>query len=139
MNEPTATGEPFVLVDSNIVIDIVQQDPKWVDWSVEALSRTGNARVNPVIYAELCYQQTSVEEVDRLLESLSIGFDELPRESLFLASQAYRVYRRSRGAKTAPLPDFFIGAHATVSGASIITRDVNRYRTYFPTVTLISP
>jgi predicted nucleic acid-binding protein len=130
---------PFVLVDSNVIIDIVRQEARWVEWSVDALSRFEAASVNPIIYAELCYQHTSPDEVDNLLRSLSLGYHELPREALYLASQAFRKYRKIGGQKTSPLPDFFIGAHAAAMGVPLITRDVGRYQTYFPTVPLICP
>lgn len=133
------TEPPFALVDSNVIIDIVQQDPQWVEWSVSALSGIKNAKVNPIIFAELCYRSTSSEEVDELLEALSLGFEELPRSALYLASQAYRLYCKQGGTKSAPLPDFFIGAHAAAAGVPILTRDVKRYQTYFPTVTLVCP
>lgn len=130
---------PSVLVDSNVIIDIVQKDPKWVEWSLDSLSRFEATGVNPIIYAELCYQRTESEEVDDLLKSLDIGYYDLPRPSLYLASQAFRIYREQGGVKSAPLPDFFIGAHAAMLGVPIITRDVARYQTYFPNVRLIFP
>jgi predicted nucleic acid-binding protein len=130
---------PFVLVDSNVIIDIVRQEARWVEWSLDALSRFKVASVNPIIYAELCYQHTSPDEVDDLLRSLSLVYHELPREALYLASQAFRTYRKTGGSKTSPLPDFFIGAHAATMGVPLITRDVSRYQTYFPMVPLICP
>ncbi len=129
----------YALVDSNVVIDIVRQDSSWAEWSLDVLSRHEGLRVNPIIYAEICYQKASAAEVDALLKALELGYDELPRQALYLASQAFRYYRQCGGNKTAPLPDFFIGAHAAALGVPIITRDVGRYQTYFPTVTLISP
>ena len=133
------TESPFVLVDSNVIIDIVQSDPDWQAWSVATLASHAHTLINPIIYAELCYQNTSVQELDQLLETLNLIFTEIPRDALFLASQAFRSYRMRGGLKTSPLPDFFIGAHAAALGISVITRDVARYRTYFPTVHLISP
>ena len=133
------TDAPFVLDDSNAIIDILQQDPLWVEWSLDALSRHDQARVNPIIYAEICYQKTSAEEADKILESLGLGYAELPRQTLYLASQAFRHYRQSGGKKTAPPPVFFIGAHAATLGVPIITRDPSRYQTHFPTVALDSP
>lgn len=127
------------LIDSNVLFDILHGDPQWAEWSVQALSRIKNPRVNPVIYAEICCQRTSPEEVDRLLMDLALGYEELPRESLFLTAKAFRRYRASGGVKTSPLSDFFIGAHAVVSGVPLLTRDTARYRSYFPTITLISP
>lgn len=133
------TDPSTVLADSNVIIDIVRQDPRWAGWSLDELSRHEDACVNPIIYAELCYQDTSVEEVDQLLGDLSLRFVQLPRASLYLASQAFREYRRRGGTRNAPLPDFFIGAHAAVLGIPILTRDVKRYRAYFASVELISP
>lgn len=133
------TDPAFVLVDSNIIIDIVRRDPVWVDWSVDTLSQFKDPRINPIIYAELCYQQTSPDDVDDMLETIELGYSELPREALFLASQAFRKYRETGGTKTSPLADFFIGAHAAALGVPIITRDPTRYRNYFPMITLITP
>lgn len=129
----------FVLVDSNVIIDIAQRDATWYEWSLEALETHPAAKVNPIIYTELCYQHTSPEEVDELLSQLEIGYQELSRDTLYHTSQAYREYRQRGGLKTAPLPDFFIGAHAAVLEVPLITRDVARYQTYFPSVQLICP
>ena len=133
------TKANYALVDSNIIIDIVQRDSAWLKWSVDALTQAEEVRVNPIIYSELCYQKTSAEEVDKILAILEIGYEELPRSALYLASQAYRQYRKLGGTKNSPLPDFFIGAHAAVLGIPILTRDVARYRNYFPSVELICP
>ncbi|MCC5838836.1 MAG: type II toxin-antitoxin system VapC family toxin [Opitutales bacterium] len=127
------------LVDTNVIIDIVQENPAWVAWSVAVLSRHEGLWINPIVYAELCYRETSVEEVDRLLDGLGLGYREMPRDALYLASQAFRHYRSRGGRKTAPLPDFFVGAHAAALGVPIITRDGARYQSYFPTVPLILP
>ena len=127
------------LVDSNVIIDIIGQDPTWMPWSVEALNSCESAWINPIVFAELCYFKNSPGEVEDLLSRLDLGYLELPKDALFLAAQAYKIYRQRGGTKTAPLPDFFIGAHAAALGVPIITRDVTRYQTYFPSVTLISP
>jgi predicted nucleic acid-binding protein len=133
------TDASSVLVDSNVIIDIVGQDPVWMDWSVEALSTFVSAFVNPLVFAELCYVNSSHSKVEKLLGSLDLGYQELPKDALFLAAHAYKLYRLRGGRKTAPLPDFFIGAHAAALGVPILTRDVSRYKAYFPKVTLISP
>ena len=133
------TEGAYALVDSNIIIDIIQQDPAWLQWSVDALTLAEEVRVNPIIYSEICYQKTSAEEVDHILRILDVGYEDLPRQALYLASQAYRQYRQRGGTKTSPLPDFFIGAHAAALGIPILTRDVARYRNYFPSVELICP
>lgn len=131
--------EATALVDSNIIIDIIGKDPTWMPWSVEALNACESACINPMVYAELCYFKTSPGEVEDILSRLALGYLEFSKDALFLAAQAYRIYRQRGGTKTAQLPDFFIGAHAVALGVPIITRDVTRYQTYFPTVTLISP
>ncbi len=129
----------FVLIDSNVIIDISRSDPEWKDWSVSALADCDNPVVNPLIFAELSYVHASVAGVEKLLHRLEIGFEEIPREGLFLAAQAYKNYRQRGGTKTAPLADFFIGAHAAILDIPLLTRDVARYRTYFPKVILIAP
>lgn len=135
MTEPS-----LVLVDSNVVIDITSRDPQWEAWSARQLeTHAGRLSINPVIYAELCYPLPSAEAADQLIAYLGLEFREFCRESLFLAAQAYRVYRQRGGSKSAPLPDFFIGAHAAALGVPILTRDPTRYQTYFPGVPLISP
>jgi predicted nucleic acid-binding protein len=128
-----------ILVDSNVLIDIFQNDRTWATWSLDQLARYNNTVINPIIYAELCYQNTSSDELDQILAQLDIKYSEISRDALYLASQAFRLYRQRGGLKTSPLPDFFIGAHATSLGISILTRDTDRYRTYFPRVELIHP
>jgi predicted nucleic acid-binding protein len=131
--------EASALVDSNVIIDIIGEDPTWMHWSVEALNSCESAWINPLVFAELCYLKNSPDEVEELLNHLDLRYLELSKDALFLAAQAYKIYRQRGGTKTAPLPDFFIGAHAAALGVPIITRDVTRYQTYFPSVTLISP
>jgi hypothetical protein len=128
-----------ILVDSNVLIDIFQNDPSWATWSLDQLARYNSTVINPIIYAELCYQNTTPDELDETLTQLDIKYSEIPRDALYLASQAFRLYRQRGGSKTSPLPDFFIGAHATSLGISILTRDTARYRAYFPKVELICP
>lgn len=130
---------PKALIDSNIVIDIIGEDHVWRTWSTEALESCEQAFVNPLVFAELCYLKPSPSSVEKLLDDLDIGYEEIPKEALFMAAQAYKWYRQRGGNKTSPLPDFFIGAHAAALGVPILTRDGNRYRTYFPTVPLVSP
>lgn len=127
------------IVDSNVIIDIIGEDPVWKSWSVKALSACEFAFVNSMVFAELCYINPSPIEVENLLQRLDLGFEELSKDSLFIAAQAYKLYRQRGGVKTAPMPDFFIGAHAAALGIPIITRDVSRYQTYFPMVPLICP
>lgn len=134
------TDPEFVLVDTNIILDVFEDDPRWADWSQEQLSRwVGRMVINPIIFADLCYEAGNLDEVEEMQMALGLYFQDLPREALFRASQAFKVYRQHGGNKTAPLTDFFIGAHAAALGIPILTRDVARYRTYFPEVELISP
>jgi hypothetical protein len=129
-----------VLVDTNVIADVLYSDPVWCNWATEQLAlHAGDLFINPLIYAELCYPASSPDEVNQVVESLGFQYVELPRLALFLAAQAYRAYRVRGGMKTAPLPDFFIGAHAEASGMTLLTRDKSRYTTYFPSARLICP
>ncbi len=130
-----------VLVDSNVILDIVNDDPVWGDWSdgqVTMLQPAG-LLINPMIYSELCARSDATTEVDQLMIQLKLEFLEFSREALFLAAKAFLLYRQRGGTKSAPLPDFFIGAHAEAIGIPILTRDQGRYKTYFPSVPLICP
>jgi len=129
-----------VLVDTNVLLDIVQDDPDWGDWSqqqLEAASLRGPLAINAVIYAELSMAYERIEDLDRVVQQTGLHQLTIPREALFLAGKAFLQYRRRRGGRTGVLPDFFIGAHAAVTGTPILTRDVRRYRTYFPTVEIL--
>ncbi len=130
-----------VIVDSNIVLDVVTEDLVWADWSDAAITlyQADGLLINPIVYAELCAGAASPREVDALMDSLKLEFQEIPRHGLYLAAQAFLKYRRQGGTKTSPLPDFFIGGHAEASGLPILTRDTTRYETYFPDVELICP
>jgi len=127
------------LVDSNVILDLVTQDPVWEPWSRRALESPDRLVANSMIYAELCCNANSPEEVDKLFASLNISLEEIPRRALYLASKAHLAYRKQGGGRTTGLPDFFIGAHAQVLGIPIVTRDSGRYKTYFPMVPLITP
>ena len=131
-----------VLVDSNVILDVVTDDPEWSAWSSEALERWADESVlviNPIIYAEVSVGFERIEEVEAALPVDYLRREPLPWEAAFLAGKCFMKYRRRRGAKTTPLPDFFIGAHAAVRGHRLLTRDAARFRTYFPTVELIAP
>lgn len=128
-----------VIIDTNVISDLISQDPLWLEWSLTTLSQYESHVVNPIVYAELCFHARSTDEVDFILARYEFAFTELPRQALFLAAQAFKIYRKKGGSKTAPLPDFFIGAHAEASGLPLVTRDTARYRTYFPKVILICP
>ena len=130
----------MVLVDTNVLLDIVQDDPDWGDWAqrqLETASLRGPLAINAVIYAELSMAYERIEDLDRVVQQAGLRQLTIPREALFLAGKAFLQYRRRRGGRTGVLPDFFIGAHAAVTGTPILTRDVRRYRTYFPTVEIL--
>jgi hypothetical protein len=129
-----------VLVDTNVISDVIHHDPVWAPWSsAQLIQNAGDLVVNPIVFAELCCRATSASEVDHILRTLRLKHEELSQDALFLAAQAFIAYRRQGGSKSAPLPDFFIGAHAQATGYALLTRDKGRYQTYFPTVTLICP
>jgi hypothetical protein len=131
-----------VLVDTNVLLDVLQNDPQWADWSqgqLESASLTDSLAINAVIYSELSMAFERIEELETVLSEASLSLEPIPREALFLAGKAFLSYRRRQGTKQNVLPNFFIGAHAAVGGLTVLTRDVSRYRTYFPTVELIAP
>jgi predicted nucleic acid-binding protein len=131
-----------ILVDTNVLLDVLQEDPKWAHWSqgqLEAASLTDRLAINAVIYSELSIAFERIEELEAVISEASLTVESIPREALFLAGKAFLNYRRRRGSKQAVLPDFYIGAHAAVGGYPIMTRHITRYRSYFPTVRLIAP
>jgi predicted nucleic acid-binding protein len=132
----------MVIVDTNVLVDVLQDDARWADWSMDQLrsqSKVHELVINPIIYAELSLMFEEVEALDAAVGRMELHFHELPRPSLFLASKAFLRYRREGGEKHNVLADFFIGAHAAVQRCAILTRDVRRYRSYFPTVDLLTP
>ncbi len=132
----------MILVDTNILLDVVTDDPAWADWSqqrLEAAALRDRLAINPVVYAEFSAASGEFEDLDAMLASVEIGVADMPRSALFLAGQAFKTYRSRGGPRTSILPDFFIGAQAAVLAAPLITRDAGRYRTYFPTLELIAP
>lgn len=131
-----------VLVDSNVLLDILTDDPLWYDWSAAQLDTcAAQARlcINPLIYAEISVGFERIEDVKAALPPDSFTRLELPWDAGFLAGKAFLRYRRTQGNRTSPLPDFYIGAHAAIEGMSLLTRDAQRYRSYFPTLELIAP
>jgi predicted nucleic acid-binding protein len=132
----------MILVDTNVLLDVVEDDPKWAGWSqaqLEAASLSDRLAINPVIYSELSIAFARVEELEQLLADAELVVEHIPREALFLAGKAFVEYRRRKGTKQGVLPDFYIGAHAAVMQWPLLTRDAGRYRGYFPTVRLITP
>jgi predicted nucleic acid-binding protein len=130
------------LVDTNVLFDVLSQDADWFDWSARMLADAANQGpilINPIIYAEMCVRYDRIEDVDAALPRVYFLRAELPWEAGFLAAKCFARYRRRGGQRTAPLPDFFIGAHAAVAGLTLLTRDPRRYRSYFPKLMLIAP
>lgn len=132
----------MLIVDTNVLVDVLEDDPAWADWSVKQLrsqSQVHELIINPVIYSELSLTFDSVQALDEAIEGMGISVHEVPRPALFLAGKAFVKYRRGGGGKGNVLADFFIGAHAAVLGCAIVTRDARRYKNYFPTVSLVTP
>ena len=133
---------PATLVDSNVLIDVVVRDEQWAAWSIEALIEAldaGPVFVDQVVFAEVSIGYRTAEACQEALAVQGIERVPIPWPAAFLAGRAFAAYRDRGGNKLAPLPDFFIGAHAAVAGLRLLTRDASRYRTYFPTVELIAP
>lgn len=131
-----------MLVDTNVLVDVVENDPEWADWSIaqlQAQSKVHRLVINPVIYSEMSLTFSTVEALDKVLDGMELRMLEIPKPALFLAGKAFVKYRRSGGVKNNVLGDFFIGAHAAVSGLPVLTRDARRYRNYFPGVRLVAP
>ena len=131
-----------VIVDSNVLLDVFTQDPEWYDWSASTLADAAERSVlviNPIIFAEVSVRYERIEVLEVVLPRNVYRREQLPWESAFLAGKVFADYRRRGGSKRSPMPDFYIGAHAAVRGAALLTRDASRYRSYFPTVRLIAP
>ena len=131
-----------VLVDSNVLLDVIKADPLWGEWSGRTLTEhldRGSLVINAIVYAEIAFDFDTIEEVDALLPAAEYDYAEIPREAAFLAARCHAQYRASGGARAMILPDFLIGAHATVERMALLTRDARRYRSYFPGLALIAP
>lgn len=130
------------LVDSSVLIDVATGGSEWADWSAAMITRAaeeGRVVINPIIYAEVSLGFDRIEDLDAALPVEYFAREELPWAAAFLAAQVFLHYRRDGGARRAPLPDFYIGAHAALAGYTLLTRDARRYRTYFPKLRLIAP
>lgn len=135
-------SERGVLVDSNVLLDLLENDATWYDWSAGKLQEAADSSlliINPVIYAEISVGFQRIEELEAVMQPDLFQRRPLPWEAAFLAGKCFARYRKLGGIRRSPLPDFFIGAHAAVEGLTLLTRDASRYRTYFPTVSLIAP
>lgn len=132
----------MILVDSNVIIDVMSNDRAWGAWSAAALEEAANGdeiAINPIIYAELAFGFETMTALDSALGAGDFRRMPLPYEAGFVAGRAFVEYRRRGGARTSPLPDFYIGAHAAVQGLRLLTRDPRRYQSYFPAVQLMAP
>ncbi len=139
LNKPELNG---TLVDSCILIDVLADDPKWADWSIDQLDRWGQRApliINPIILAEVSPRFETANDLEAALAGLPLAREALPWDAAFLAGQAFKIYRKTLGTKTSPMPDFYIGAHALVSRLQLLTRDAVRYQTYFPKLTVVAP
>ncbi|OAI44299.1 DNA-binding protein [bacterium SCGC AG-212-C10] len=132
----------LTLLDSVVLIDISSSDPEWAGWSYERVAEAvlqGGIAINPIVYAEVSMGFETSDPLDEFLARMGVERLELPYEAAFLAGRAFVGYRRRGGERRSPLPDFYIGAHASVAGLSLLTRDAACYRTYFPEIELIAP
>jgi predicted nucleic acid-binding protein len=130
------------LVDSCVLLDVITGDDKWADWSAREIAAAldaGRVVINPLIYAEVSVGYQTIEELEELLPTSDYEREPLPYLAGFAAGKAYVRHRRGGGDKPSPMPDFYIGAHAAVAGYRLLTRDVRRYRTYFPSIDIIAP
>jgi predicted nucleic acid-binding protein len=131
-----------ILVDSNVILDIFLDDLKWADWSQARLEEYCDhipLYINSIIYSEISIGFKLIEDLESAISKSGFQFLDIPKEALFLAGKTFIKYKKRGGIKITPLPDFYIGAQAAVLGLDLLTRDVSRYRTYFPTVKLITP
>jgi predicted nucleic acid-binding protein len=131
-----------MLVDTNILIDVLNNEPRWADWSIHQLrvqSKIHVLTINPVIYSELSCTFSKIEDLDDVVQVMGLKYVQMPKPALFLAAKAFQAYRKKGGTKNNILGDFFVGAHAAVSRLPVLTRDIQRYKTYFPSVQLVSP
>ena len=132
----------MTLIDSNVLIDVLTGDNDWSDWSANQLGRAANAGpvyFNEIVYSELAVKSASEHALDRDLRDLGMQFQSISKSALYLAGKVFGRYKAAGGARASNIPDFFIGAHAQIARLPLLTRDVRRYRTYFPDVELIAP
>jgi predicted nucleic acid-binding protein len=132
----------MTLVDTNVLLDLVTNDAQWADWSIrqlDAAALKGPLLINDVVYAELSVRFAAIETLEEALNEAAISVAAMPRAALFLAGKVFQCYRAAGGTRTEVLPDLFIGAHAAAAGLPLLTRDAKRYRSYFPSVDLLTP
>jgi len=132
----------MLLVDTNVLVDVLQDDPPWADWSIgqlRAQARLHQLAINPMVYAEISLSFSTIESLDEVIDTLGLVVHDIPRPALFLAAKAFARYRQRSGSRQQVLPDFFIGAHAAVQGWPLLTRDASRFRSYFPGLVVLAP
>lgn len=142
MASDPAAIRPATIIDSCVLLDVITDDERWADWSARQIALAmdaGRVVINPLIYAEVSVGYQTVEELDEMLPASEYEREPLPYVAGFAAGKAFVRYRREGGRKRSPMPDFYIAAHAAVTGYRLLTRDVSRYRTYFPRIDIISP
>jgi predicted nucleic acid-binding protein len=130
------------LVDSNVILDVVTEDPQWLEWSgamLEDAAENGELAINAMVYAEVGVRFDRIEDLEAAVPSNYFRREAIPLEAAFLAGKCFQKYRSLGGQRRSPLPDFFIGAHAAVAGMTLLTRDARRYRSYFPRLRIVSP
>jgi predicted nucleic acid-binding protein len=130
------------MIDSCVLLDVITDDQQWADWSaiqIAAAMDAGRVVINPLIFAEVSVGYRSIEELNELLPASEYEREPLPYAAGFAAGKAFLQYRRAGGDKRSPMPDFYIGAHAAIARYRLLTRDVSRYRTYFPALDIIAP
>jgi predicted nucleic acid-binding protein len=131
-----------VMIDSNVLLDLMEENSRWFAWSETALAKAADRFrlvINAVIYAEVSVRFSRIEDLEEALPRAAFDREAIPFEAAFLAGKAFSVYRRRGGTRLLPLPDFFVGAHAAICGYQLLTRDPARYRTYFPGLSVIAP
>jgi predicted nucleic acid-binding protein len=133
----------MIIVDSNVLIDVFEEiEQEWRGWSIDRLvllSGEDRIVVNQVAFAEVAPRMGSIESFQEQLSAFEIEFEPICQRGAFEAGRAFLAYRKRRAAAKLVLPDFFIGGHACVTGAAVLTRDPRFYRSYFPSVPLITP
>ena len=131
-----------VLIDSNVLLDLITEDRQWFAWSYTTITDAAEHSrliINPIVYAEISVRYSSIEDLNAAIPTTMVDREPIPYEAAYLAGKAFSIYRKRGGKKRSTLPDFFIGAHASVAGYTLLTRDATRYRTYFPRLALIAP
>jgi predicted nucleic acid-binding protein len=125
-----------------VLLDVLTEDDEWFDWSAAMLAQAGDRGalfLNPIIYAEVAARFERIEDLEAVLPPDYFRRLPLPWAGAFLAGQCFVKYRRRGGTRRSPMPDFYIGAHAAITGLTLLTRDARRYRAYFPTLKLVAP